>query len=213
MVLHTIDENRLAAEILQYTRHVGVRPRAHLPIAEKGHAVLRAEHDVEHHAGKGLWHGGERNVIRLARATAPIRAAIHAAQRANHTPAQGNALGSRASNYPKPQRGGTHHPPQPSALPARTHGEAGVGRPFRACPVCPRPTQGVALGWLVSGPLALTPARRRRTTASVARGIAAWAGPTPPRPAPAGPARRSSRRGIGPPMVGSPPPGRVGRSG
>ena len=120
MVLHAVEENRFAAHVLQHARHVGVHPRANLGLAEKGNAVLRAEHDMQDDAGMGLGRGvmvaGREGIFnrRNQRGRATSSVSVEG-QRPVHKPAQGNALGNRFAKNAKPQRGGTNHGVPPRA--------------------------------------------------------------------------------------------------
>ena len=58
VILDAVDEDRLAPDVLQNARHVGVQPGAEFGVFEKWNAVLRAEDDMQDDAGQGLRHDG-----------------------------------------------------------------------------------------------------------------------------------------------------------
>ena len=58
VIFHAIDEDGLAPDGLEGTRHVGVQAGAEFRVFEKGNAVLRAEDDMQDDAGEGLRHNG-----------------------------------------------------------------------------------------------------------------------------------------------------------
>ena len=58
VIFHAADEDGLAPDVLQDARHVGMQPRTQFRVFEKGHAVLRAEDDMQDNAGKRLRHNG-----------------------------------------------------------------------------------------------------------------------------------------------------------
>ena len=58
MIFHAIDEDGLAADLLQDARHVGVQAGAEFRVVKKRNAVLRAEDDMQDDAGEGLRHNG-----------------------------------------------------------------------------------------------------------------------------------------------------------
>ena len=58
VIFHAVDEDWLAPDILQDTRHVGVQTGAEFRIFEKRNAVFRAEDDMKNDAGEGLRDSG-----------------------------------------------------------------------------------------------------------------------------------------------------------
>lgn len=62
MILHTVEQNRLAADALQNTRHVGMKPVPEFDIAKERRSVLRAEDHMKDDAGEGLRHGATVSV-------------------------------------------------------------------------------------------------------------------------------------------------------
>ena len=58
MILDAIDEDRLAANVLEHARHIGVESGADSGVFQKRYAILRAENEMQDNAGERLWHDG-----------------------------------------------------------------------------------------------------------------------------------------------------------
>ena len=52
MIFCATDENRFATNILQDTREIGMKTRAHLGVLQKGHAIFRAEDEMQDNSGE-----------------------------------------------------------------------------------------------------------------------------------------------------------------
>ncbi len=61
VIFDPTEENRLAPDGLQDTRHISEQPSAKIRVFEKRHTVLRAEDNMEDDASKRLRHGGDRH--------------------------------------------------------------------------------------------------------------------------------------------------------
>jgi hypothetical protein len=56
MILHAVDQNGLAADILKDARHVAMQAHAEVRIVEKRSPVFGTENEMQDYAGEGLWH-------------------------------------------------------------------------------------------------------------------------------------------------------------